>query len=57
MSKNEFSALLETLGEDIYWFFVWFLGNLPFILPVLIGLYFIQKKYSKVRKKEEIEEK
>ena len=52
MTENELNSLIELLVEDIGWFFIWFIGNLPFIIPFLIGLYFIQKKFSRRKKKK-----
>ena len=55
MSSEEFTALKELLSEDFYYFLIWLIGNSIFIIPFVMGLFLINRKYKKFSKSKKLD--
>jgi hypothetical protein len=55
MSPEEFTALKELLGEQLYYFSIWVVGNSMFLIPLGIGLFLINRKYKKYSKAKKLD--
>lgn len=55
MSPAEYNALQELLGEYFGYFLSFFIGNLPFLIPLSIGLYWIHRRFKRSVKAKKLD--